>query len=138
MAHLQADDLTLLSFFFLMIRRPPRSTLFPYTTRARSFPTCLRPPKHRTRRQPVPVLRAGGKPVFKSEGKLFRDRSLIRDYSAATRDGEAVPSLGSSLQASSQLSTLSALTNLPTPSTSAHNKPSSMISSSEKCLASSA
>src|SRR5258706_750036 len=29
-------DLLLLSFFFLMIRRPPRSTLFPYTTLFRS------------------------------------------------------------------------------------------------------
>src|SRR2546425_5187438 len=28
-----------MSFFFLMIRRPPRSTLFPYTTLFRSFPT---------------------------------------------------------------------------------------------------
>src|SRR6201999_4629646 len=27
---------TVLSFFFLMIRRPPRSTLFPYTTLFRS------------------------------------------------------------------------------------------------------
>src|SRR5260221_12859533 len=27
-----------LFFFFLMIRRPPRSTLFPYTTLFRSFP----------------------------------------------------------------------------------------------------
>src|SRR3712207_8459583 len=27
----------LFSFFFLMIRRPPRSTLFPYTTLFRSF-----------------------------------------------------------------------------------------------------
>src|SRR5438067_10388985 len=32
-------DLTsLFSFFFLMIRRPPRSTLFPYTTLFRSPP----------------------------------------------------------------------------------------------------
>src|SRR5437868_7798804 len=31
------------SFFFLMIRRPPRSTLFPYTTLFRPAPTsCLR------------------------------------------------------------------------------------------------
>src|SRR2546421_11058977 len=29
--------LLLISFFFLMIRRPPRSTLFPYTTLFRSF-----------------------------------------------------------------------------------------------------
>src|SRR2546428_9191491 len=27
-------------FFFLMIRRPPRSTLFPYTTLFRSRPSC--------------------------------------------------------------------------------------------------
>src|SRR6185436_17529050 len=27
-------------FFFLMIRRPPRSTLFPYTTLFRSLPVC--------------------------------------------------------------------------------------------------
>src|SRR3712207_7312355 len=29
-----------LCFFFLMIRRPPRSTLFPYTTLFRSQPLC--------------------------------------------------------------------------------------------------
>src|SRR2546427_8640104 len=29
-------------FFFLMIRRPPRSTLFPYTTLFRSDPTRVR------------------------------------------------------------------------------------------------
>src|SRR2546430_9068192 len=33
-----------LSFFFLMIRRPPRSTLFPYTTLFRSIPSHGRPP----------------------------------------------------------------------------------------------
>src|SRR5256885_5602040 len=31
-------DLVVLLFFFLMIRRPPRSTLFPYTTLFRSAP----------------------------------------------------------------------------------------------------
>src|SRR6202034_4817200 len=30
----------LVLFFFLMIRRPPRSTLFPYTTLFRSSPSC--------------------------------------------------------------------------------------------------
>src|SRR5260364_306857 len=34
-------------FFFLMIRRPPRSTLFPYTTLFRSRPRC---PRARCRR----------------------------------------------------------------------------------------
>src|ERR1039458_10680180 len=30
-------------YFFLMIRRPPRSTLFPYTTLFRSFPELIPP-----------------------------------------------------------------------------------------------
>src|SRR6266496_4825112 len=34
--------LSSLFFFFLMIRRPPRSTLFPYTTLFRSRPPCSR------------------------------------------------------------------------------------------------
>src|SRR6266513_5103481 len=38
-------------FFFLMIRRPPRSTLFPYTTlfrsRAGALTTCARPVRGR-------------------------------------------------------------------------------------------
>src|SRR2546426_3381809 len=33
----------ILFFFFLMIRRPPRSTLFPYTTLFRSMPNRLPP-----------------------------------------------------------------------------------------------
>src|SRR3712207_6908688 len=32
----------MISFFFLMIRRPPRSTLFPYTTLFRSQPVASR------------------------------------------------------------------------------------------------
>src|SRR6266540_2611330 len=41
------------SFFFLMIRRPPRSTLFPYTTlfRSRHADSATHTPQ-RTRRQP--------------------------------------------------------------------------------------
>src|SRR2546422_10888867 len=35
-SHLTLFPSQLLSFFFLMIRRPPRSTLFPYTTLFRS------------------------------------------------------------------------------------------------------
>src|SRR6202035_6197749 len=38
-------------FFFLMIRRPPRSTLFPYTTLFRSCPWC---PSFRWRGGPTP------------------------------------------------------------------------------------
>src|SRR2546430_6111633 len=41
-------------FFFLMIRRPPRSTLFPYTTLFRSLRRvrALRAPARRARREP--------------------------------------------------------------------------------------
>src|SRR5687767_15734405 len=35
-SQLALDTNTVFSFFFLMIRRPPRSTLFPYTTLFRS------------------------------------------------------------------------------------------------------
>src|SRR6267378_3535042 len=36
-------------FFFLMIRRPPRSTLFPYTTLLRSIRRCAAPRRQPTR-----------------------------------------------------------------------------------------
>src|SRR3989442_2511320 len=59
-------------FFFLMIRRPPRSTLFPYTTLFRS--DLLHQPAHRARRLPdgqrVPVRQ----PV-RQEAKRDRPRS---------------------------------------------------------------
>src|SRR2546426_3885946 len=35
--------MSIISFFFLMIRRPPRSTLFPYTTLFRSHRAARRP-----------------------------------------------------------------------------------------------
>src|SRR6201990_3746132 len=39
-------------FFFLMIRRPPRSTLFPYTTLFRSIPRSARASPGRPERRP--------------------------------------------------------------------------------------
>src|SRR3989442_7183159 len=42
----------LLTFFFLMIRRPPRSTLFPYTTLFRSVGQHGRRRSHRSRDVP--------------------------------------------------------------------------------------
>src|SRR6266508_5724947 len=48
-----------LFFFFLMIRRPPRSTLFPYTTLFRSVP--------RSRRSRAPPAPAGGPADHRSE-----------------------------------------------------------------------
>src|SRR3989442_14123767 len=41
----------LFSFFFLMIRRPPRSTLFPYTTLFRSRRGCARSRSRARRRR---------------------------------------------------------------------------------------
>ena len=50
-----------LYFFFLMIRRPPRSTLFPYTTLFRSrFSLRQRPPLFI-----LPISRCGNAPLFK-------------------------------------------------------------------------
>src|SRR2546423_9024554 len=52
------------SFFFLMIRRPPRSTLFPYTTLFRSWGTKLwmngRQTTFYLRRKLEAILRRGG------------------------------------------------------------------------------
>src|SRR2546429_5864168 len=44
-----------MSFFFLMIRRPPRSTLFPYTTLFRSPVLRATASPHRWRRRPAPA-----------------------------------------------------------------------------------
>src|SRR2546430_13465341 len=46
-------------FFFLMIRRPPRSTLFPYTTLFRSDPGPLHTPHRPRARRTVPSRRRG-------------------------------------------------------------------------------
>src|SRR3712207_8726625 len=40
-------------FFFLMIRRPPRSTLFPYTTLFRSLFLVIAPPHFHDRNSPL-------------------------------------------------------------------------------------
>src|SRR3712207_7576577 len=48
-------DIDILDVFFLMIRRPPRSTLFPYTTLFRSGVERLGPGALRRSQRPVPV-----------------------------------------------------------------------------------
>src|SRR2546422_3900235 len=73
----------LFSFFFLMIRRPPRSTLFPYTTlfRSRSPPEVLRARPYgnrdsggpRRRRRQSLHDRPGGRGAFSN-----RDRKSTR------------------------------------------------------------
>src|SRR6266550_6043429 len=65
--------MTYLHFFFLMIRRPPRSTLFPYTTLFRSS----------RRRVARPARPASSSP---SEGHRHRpDRRLRREDRKSTR-----------------------------------------------------
>src|SRR2546423_15523808 len=59
-----------LFFFFLMIRRPPRSTLFPYTTLFRSPPT----PR---RRRPLP----SSSPAVPSRGAARRSSRPARERS---------------------------------------------------------
>src|SRR2546425_5496799 len=58
-------------FFFLMIRRPPRSTLFPYTTLFRSHPVARSVPR-----------RAGSLPAGASAGDV---RHRVRDGGGAPR-----------------------------------------------------
>src|SRR3712207_7569309 len=72
----------LLCFFFLMIRRPPRSTLFPYTTLFRSKPDSL-----------VAVRAA----VFRTESAIFPFRSHARSvpWRATSRSEEHTSELQS-------------------------------------------
>src|SRR3954467_16006370 len=52
---------SVLSFFFLMIRRPPRSTLFPYTTLFRSNDTAT------TEIYTLPYTALDGRRIIRSE-----------------------------------------------------------------------
>src|SRR5947207_12959604 len=65
--------------FFLMIRRPPRSTLFPYTTLFRSGVLSSLPSQ---KTHSVPTGRTGS--ATKSEGRRARDRKSTRLNSSHT------------------------------------------------------
>src|SRR5204863_8881929 len=45
-SHSVSLSISIFNFFFLFIRRPPRSTLFPYTTLFRSPPRHQEPPRN--------------------------------------------------------------------------------------------
>src|SRR6266550_4784180 len=62
-------------FFFLMIRRPPRSTLFPYTTLFRSRRPPRRPPS--TTRAAIPLPPGRGRRDCRRHGRR-RDRKSTR------------------------------------------------------------
>src|SRR3712207_8635566 len=58
-------------FFFLMIRRPPRSTLFPYTTLFRSLQGIPDPPTLTAVRTLMRILVAKGHLRHRKAGKAF-------------------------------------------------------------------
>src|ERR1022692_3577542 len=62
--------LAIMPFFFLMIRRPPRSTLFPYTTLFRSG---------------SPQNRTSGRRIWPRGGRADRRRGSLRSRSAGDR-----------------------------------------------------
>src|SRR2546429_1808048 len=64
-------------FFFLMIRRPPRSTLFPYTTLFRSLFPDSDAAGHAALRSWVETMAAGGGrgTVITAQGLVLADRS---------------------------------------------------------------
>src|SRR2546430_5693908 len=66
-------------FFFLMIRRPPRSTLFPYTTLFRSPADLLRvaPHGHRRRRRQGRKRRRGPDVADRKSTRLNSSHSQI-------------------------------------------------------------
>src|SRR3989442_10133266 len=80
-------------FFFLMIRRPPRSTLFPYTTLFRSFLAASSLAKPLSRRSRASFKRpshraTSARPVAEEEAPL--DRKSTRLNSSHVRISYAV------------------------------------------------
>src|SRR5215813_14587444 len=74
-------------FFFLMIRRPPRSTLFPYTTLFRSR---RRRRRHPDRDLPGPVADQGCRQRRQARPGRRRDRKSTRLNSSHVRISYAV------------------------------------------------
>src|SRR5258708_37195105 len=85
----------LVFFFFLMIRRPPRSTLFPYTTLFRS------PSRRRARRWASPVPPCSARRPC-SPGPPVRDRKSTRLNSSHQIISYAVFCLKKKKQSSTQ------------------------------------
>src|SRR3712207_7179046 len=78
-----------MSLFFLMIRRPPRSTLFPYTTLFRSLDG---EPNHVAHSFLPAALYAGAVDADFSEGSLYD--FLRREYSADLATARIVVDVG--------------------------------------------
>src|SRR5438552_16447797 len=76
---------TILFFFFLMIRRPPRSTLFPYTTLFRSSSEFLLDPRRltvalsRARQKLILVASRSIFTLFSADEETFANSQLWKD-----------------------------------------------------------
>src|SRR6266496_6317436 len=70
-------------FFFLMIRRPPRSTLFPYTTLFRSVPSAARTAPSSRERDTVDPLSAELRRLHVTDRKSTRLNSSHVEISYA-------------------------------------------------------
>src|SRR2546430_11400381 len=68
-------------FFFLMIRRPPRSTLFPYTTLFRSPIWAATPKSSSSRRRCTPPRRSRGSRSYRTAVSRSEEHSLNSSHS---------------------------------------------------------
>src|SRR2546430_10801434 len=75
-------------FFFLMIRRPPRSTLFPYTTLFRSERQSDRPSAHRS--PPFSLATAASRLSWAVRSRARTDRKSTRLNSSHSQISYAV------------------------------------------------
>src|SRR5258708_39064317 len=77
--YLSCVCLLLLHFFFLMIRRPPRSTLFPYTTLFRSYHV------------PRPARRERSETLLRMFELWERRNDLVKTFSGGMRRRTSSP-----------------------------------------------
>src|SRR2546429_1298113 len=73
-------------FFFLMIRRPPRSTLFPYTTLFRSISTTMGFVSLLRQLMKHPEIGKLVVPIVPDEGRTFGMESIIQEVGIYARD----------------------------------------------------
>src|SRR5258706_15356483 len=74
----------ILFFFFLMIRRPPRSTLFPYTTLFRSHKRCPRRRRSRSCRSCSQMSRILSQPAGNSSCNSSRSEEHTSELQSLT------------------------------------------------------
>src|SRR5688572_31636022 len=79
-----------LFFFFLMIRRPPRSTLFPYTTLFRSLALCGLAVGHMEMTNPPPFRSRSNPFTTEIDYDMTKDRKSTRLNSSHSQISYAV------------------------------------------------